>query len=235
MSSAAAIRSACEEAGYNAKTVGVYMKLLAKLLAKYHSDMEGDVFGMLRQPEWVENTLKEMYSIKSMPTYLGYIVSMLKAWNSNMKLKLGKRKPQEVDAWMVYFEKAAYYRGMWAGMTSPGSASGMVDADDDMWKDSVEVQASVDTVDASTQLDEYELDDYVVPETPLSQQVPPTQAVGDIEFRELPAAPMKRRKVADADSSDTEDDFADMRKGCLEFNSFEEFDAYVRTLPTQQA
>jgi hypothetical protein len=150
---------------------------------------------MLREPEWVESTLKKMVRKNSMPTKLGYIVSILKVCGSGMKLTIGKQKPQEVDAWVVYMEKASYYRGVVDGMKLQGTDGGS----DPMWMDSVGVQtASVDAVDASTQLDEHELNDFVVPETPLSQQgVPPTQPVGEIEFvDDCPGAPMKKRKVA---------------------------------------
>jgi hypothetical protein len=195
MSIVAEIRLACVEAGFKPKTVSVYMKLLSDLLAKWPSEFDDDVFGMLRKPDWVERTLLDMVGSKSMPTMLGYIVSMLKAYGSGVRLTIGKQKPHEVDAWVVYMEKAAYHRGMLDGMTLQADGGS-----DPMWMDSVGVQtASVVAVDASTQLDEHELEDYVVPETPLSQQgVPPTQPVGEIEFVDYyPAAPMKKRKVMD--------------------------------------
>lgn len=195
------------------------MALVDKLLSKWHSsDMDGDVLTMLRHPDWVENTLKKLYTTKSMPTYLGYIVSMLKAYGGGLKLSIGKRKPEEVDAWVVYFEKVSYYRGLVDGMKSVGVA-----ASDVMWQDSVGVQtASVDVVDAECQVDELELDDFVVPETPLSQQIPPTQVVGDIEFVECPGAPVKKRKVVDAT--------LEARVAALEDNYFELADILSRKL-----
>lgn len=222
-SSVAAIRSSLEKAGFQSKTVGIYMALLNKLLSRWLHAPEtySGVYGMLREHEWVERTLKAMYTIESMPSYLGYIVSIMKVHvhPNAMKLSIGKRKPEEVDAWIVYYEKAGYYRGMVAGMKSVG-----VVASDVMWQDSVGVQtASVDVVDAECQVDELELDDFVVPETPLSQQIPPTQVVGDIDFRdECPGAPMKKRKVVDAT--------LEARVAALEDNYFELADILSRKL-----
>lgn len=130
-----AIRLACLDRGYVPVTTALYCKLLNELVPKWHAhSISGDVSDMLRNVDWVEATMKDMYMVKSMPTYIGYIVSVLKAYPAE-ELPLGKRRPEMVPAWYVYAERCAFWRGVVYGMKGEiveTEHDGSDDVDDDV-------------------------------------------------------------------------------------------------------
>lgn len=130
------IKDLCRRRGDTPRTIALYGNLLLDLYSRWaQRPNPGHFDELFANIEWVENTLRELHGIKSMPTYLGYLSSMLKVYA--MFLPFGKRNPQEVEGWFVYAERAAYWRGVVFGMKG-------VLVDDDV--EHVEVETQTDAV-----------------------------------------------------------------------------------------
>lgn len=130
------IKDLCRRRGDTPRTIALYGNLLLDLYSRWaQRPNPGHFDELFANIEWVENTLRELHGIKSMPTYLGYLSSMLKVYA--MFLPFGKRNPQEVEGWFVYAERAAYWRGVVFGMKG-------VLVDDDV--EHVEVETQTDAI-----------------------------------------------------------------------------------------
>ncbi len=167
------VNTMCLGEGYAPKTVGLYCKLLTDLVRKWHAHTTfGTLSEMLCDVDWVEATLRSMYTARSMPTYLGYIVSVLKA-NPVENLTLGKRRPELVPSWYVYAERCAHWRGVVLGMKGE-----IVDVEIEHADVGVQTDEVVD--EPATPIDFAQPRDDVVPNAPSKKRK------ADEEFVQIP-------------------------------------------------